>query len=68
MLPGRFTPREIEVLSLQRTPKETAELLHLSVRTVESHRYGAERKLRRMAEMIRKAGGLRDEDGNSSVG
>jgi two-component system response regulator NreC len=71
-LPGRLTPREIEILKLiakGHTNKEIAELLSLSLRTVETHRSNLRTKLQMdsRAELVRYAArqGLLNNRGRS---
>jgi len=62
LTPQRLTPRENEVLhllALGYTNREAADELHISVRTVETHRASilAKLRLRTRAELVRYARG-----------
>lgn len=58
-----LTAREREVLAQRGTTREIAERLHISPRTVATHLWAIERKIRLEADALRAAGGLRETEG-----
>ena len=58
-----LTAREREVLAQRGTTREIGKRLGIAQKTVAAHRYNLQRKLKLEAEELKRAGGLRETEG-----